>query len=347
MSNKIFLTQTFDLSDQDSTGELSGKFKGVAYSGQPVGYHSGFQNLITDVNDIEFKPKIPIFLHHNPTLIAGYATIKVENNKIMIEEGQISKTTQSGLEVLNLAKEGFEWEFSIGYSYDWDDIEDVKKDQTTNVNGYDISGPATIVRKSWLQEVSFVPVGADKSTKAEIFNKQNDREIKMKNKIEFDTEAWEKFACGCGGTKDSSLDELADIVIDDSDLKAIEDENAALKAEIAALKAKLEEVEMKDMGEKMSALAIEKGISLSAEKLAEYSSDKVKAESFIEFASSIEVTKKIDAKFAKSVVIEKIEPAKTDSKTDRIARITQAKELMKQGKAKSLPHALLMLDQNK
>lgn len=347
MSNKLFFNQTFALDDKDADGQLTGKFRGVAYSGQPVGYHSGFQNLITDVSDIEFKPKIPIFLHHDPKLIAGYATIKVDDNKILIEDGQISKSTLSGMEVLNLAKEGFQWEFSIGYSYDWDDLEEIKKDVEVEVNGYKIQGPATIVRKSWLQEVSFVPVGADKQTVAEIFNKQNDiKGNKVKSKIEFDKEAWEKFACGCGGTKDSSLEELAEVMIDEDDLKAMQDENAALKKELEDLKAKMGEMTAKDKEKELTALAEEKGLKLSAEKIKEISLSDEKFETFKEFAGSIEVTKKIDAKFAKPFVVPKTEPAKTDSKEDRTARITQAKELMKLGKAKNLPQALLMVDQS-
>ncbi len=343
----MFLTQTFALDDKDKDGELTGKFKGVAYSGQPIDFHSGYQNLITDVSSISFKEKLPIFLHHDPTKIAGYATIKVEDNKIYVEEGQILKSTASGQEVLNSAKEGFSWEFSIGYSYDWDDLEDVKKDNEIEVNGYSLVGPATIIRKSWLQEVSFVPIGADKQTVAEIFNKQNDKgNTKMKAKIEFDKAAWEKFACGCGGTKDSSLEELAEVLIDEDDLKAMEDENAALKAEIAALKAKMEELTAKDKEEEIEALAKEKGISLTAEKVKEYAKDPVKAQSFIEFASMItkETKKTIDPKFTKKVEF-KGEPAKTDSKEDRVTRIAQAKELIKSGKAKSLPQALLMVDQ--
>lgn len=348
MSNKMFMTQTFSLDDKDKDGELTGKFKGVAYSGQPIDYHSGYQNLITDVNSISFKEKLPIFLHHDPTKIAGYATIKVVDNKILIEDGQISKSTESGKEVLNLAKEGFSWEFSIGYSYDFEKIEDIKSGIETEINGYPVTGPATIIKDSWLQEVSFVPVGADKQTVAEIFKKQNDKGERMKSKIEFDSAAWEKFACGCGGTKDSSLEELAEVLIDEDVLKALEEENAALKLRIADLESEMEVAQAKDLEEEMSALVLEKGISLSAEKIKEYSLDSVKAKSFIEFALLVEVKKvepkKIDAKFTKKIEISKDEPAKTNSTDDRMSRITQAKELIKEGKAKNLPQALLLVD---
>lgn len=343
MSKKLFITQTFALDDKDQDGELTGKFKGVAYSGQPISYHSGFENLITDVSKMQFKKKVPIFLHHDPTKIAGYAVVSTDNSKVVIEEGQISKSTPSGQEVLNLAREGFTWEFSIGYSYEWDDIEIVKDEVEFEVNGYKSVGPATIIKNSWLQEVSFVPVGADKQTVAEIFKKQNNEKGNKMSKIEFDKKAWEKFACGCGGNAESSLEELADVMIDEADLKALQDENAALKSEIAAMRSQMEEMSAKDKEEELSKLAKEKGIELSVEKIKEYSLDPVKAEMFIEFANTVTAApKKIDEKFTKKVVLDKELP-KGDLASEKLARITKAKELMKSGKAKTLPQALLMV----
>ncbi len=342
MSKNVYLKQNFLLEDTTKDGELSGKFTGVANSGKSVGYHSGYEELITDIEGLTYKSQIPVFLNHWHENIVGYATLEKKDGKLLID-GKISQATQFGKDVLNLAKDGFLWELSIGVSSD--NYEKVK--EKTSVNGFEVMPPATIIREGNIFEVSFVPIGADSETVVEIFNKQKGAK---KMKIEFDKEKWEKFACGCGGTSESSLEDLEKIVqekdMEDEEEKEMKAANAAMKEEIDALKAKLKEYEDEEMSKKVKEAAEAKGIKLSDEQLKVYASDKAKAEMFIEMSGLMAEPKKvIEAKFAKKVVIEKEgEDLSTLSAEEKSAkRRAKAHEMVKLGQAKDFVSALAKL----
>lgn len=315
MSKEIFLSQTFGLQDKDAGGKLTGKFEGVANSGQPVKDHWGMQNLITDIESLSFKDQIPIFLNHWSSDIVGFASLEVRDKQLWVS-GQISKSTEEGRKVLALADEGFKWELSIGVTGNYEEI----RETAVEVNGYESPVPSTIIRQGRVFEVSFCPIGADDQTYVNVFNKQNKLfnkkgEIEMSKKVEFDAAAWAKFACACGGDANSTLAELEEVLVDEDELQVLKDENETLKAEIeelkkaiAELKEQLEEVEAEVEAEEteaeLSKLAKAKGIELSAEKLKELASDKDKAKMFLEMASAMkDAAKKIPNKFTKAVKV--------------------------------------------
>lgn len=337
MSKKVYLKQNFLLDDTTKDGELSGLFSGIANSGKSVGDHSGFQNLITDIDGLSFKSQIPVFLNHWHEHIVGFAKLEKRDGQLYIE-GKISQATQYGKDVLNLAKDGFAWELSIGVNSD--NYENVK--EKTSVNGFDVEAPATIIRDGHIFEVSFVPIGADSETVVEIFNKQQGA-IKMK--VEFDKDKWEKFACGCGGTAESSLEDLQSKLEEEEEKeKEILEENKVLKSEIEALKAKLKEYEEEEMSKKVTEAANSKGIKLSDEQIKSYVADKAKAEMFIEMASSISEPKKvIDPKFTKTVVVSTEKTSLMSDEQRSVARRAKAHEMVKLGQAKDFAAAISLL----
>ena len=336
MKKNIFLKQTFLLEDTTEDGQLSGKFSGIANSGKSVGYHSGFDDLITDIEGLTFKDQIPVFMNHWHENIVGFASLKKEDGKLLID-GKISQATQYGKDVLNLAKDGFLWELSIGVSSD--NYERLK--EVTTVNGFEANPGSTIIRDGHIFEVSFVPIGADSETVVQIFNKQKEGVNKMK--VEFDKDKWEKFACGCGGSADSSLDDISKkLEVDQEEADALKAENEALKAEIAALKEKIAADEEEEMKKEVKEIADKKGIKLSDDKLKELTSDTTKAKMFIEMASSMEDKKTIDPKFVKNVVIgqESIVLSAVDKSK---ARRAKAQELIDSKQAKDMVEAIAML----
>ena len=297
MSKEIFLSQTFGLSEKTEDGKLTGKFEGVANSGKPVKDHWGIQNLITDIESLTFKDQIPIFLNHWNEQIVGFASLEIKDNQLFVS-GQISKSTEHGKQVLSLADEGFKWELSIGVSGNYEEI----REKAVTVNGYESPVPSTIIRQGRVFEVSFCPIGADDQTFVNVFNKQKKEKGDIKMKVEFDKAAWEKFACGCGGTAESTLEELEEVVVDAEEIQAMKDKIAALEKENEELKAKIAAEEEEVVVEQISSIAKEKGIELSADKIKELASDKDKAKMFLEMAGSLKVVKKtIDPKFTKKV----------------------------------------------
>lgn len=337
MLKNIYLKQNFALEDKTDTGELTGKFSGIANSGKSVGYHSGFDDLITDIEGLSFKEQIPVFMNHWHENIVGFASLTKSEGKLLID-GKISQATQFGKDVLNLAKDGFLWELSIGVSSD--NYEKVK--EKTMVNGFEANPGSTIIRDGHIFEVSFVPIGADSETVVQIFNKQKEGVNKMK--VEFDKDKWEKFACGCGGSADSSLEDIEKkLAVDEEEAEALKAENEALKAEIAALKEKIAADEAEEMKKEVKQIADKKGIKLSDEKLAELSSDSVKAKMFIEMASDFEDKKTIDPKFTKKVVIPETKETVLSAVDKSKARRLKAQELIDSKQAKDMVEAIAML----
>lgn len=351
MSKEIFLSQTFGLQDKNDSGELTGKFEGVANSGQPVKDHWGIQNLITDIETLSFKEQIPIFLNHWSDNIVGFASLEIKDNQLWVN-GQISRSTEHGKQVLALASEGFKWELSIGVSGNYEEI----RESAVSVNGYDSPIPSTIIRQGRVFEVSFCPIGADDQTFVNVFKKPINKKGEMvMKKVEFSAAEWAKFACGCGGTAESTLAELEEVIVDADDIKEIEEEktaleveNEALKKEIEELKAKLAELETEveeaEAEEAVAEMAKKKGLELSSKELKDYASNKEKAKMFLEMASKLkDVKAKIGSQFTKTI---NVSPASTilgSSDADKQhARRTKAHELAK-AKGVSFAEAVGML----
>lgn len=336
MSKEIFLSQTFGLQDKNDDGQLTGKFEGVANSGQPVKEHWGIQNLITDIESLSFKEQIPIFLNHWAEHIVGFASLEIKDNQLWVT-GQISKSTEHGKQVLALASEGFKWELSIGVSGNYEDI----RETAVSVNGYDSPVPSTIIRQGKVFEVSFCPIGADDQTFVNVFKKPINKkgDMVMSKKVEFSAAEWAKFACSCGGTAESTLAELEEVIVDSEDLKEIEEEktaleleNEALKKEIEELKAKLEEIEAADIEEEVAEMSKKKGLELSSEELKDYASNKEKAKMFLEMASKLkDVKPKIESKFTKPIVVSTTSTVLGSSEREKAeARRKKATELAKE-----------------
>ena len=84
----------------------------------------------------------------------------------MIASGAISRDTEAAREVLESSKKGFPWQASIGAGVE--EYEFVKEGTKVAVNGRNIEGPANVIRKWTLGEISFVDLGADRHTSARI-----------------------------------------------------------------------------------------------------------------------------------------------------------------------------------
>lgn len=159
----------------ESTNQDSGNvrtFTGIAYSGKPIEKHFMFENLYLDVDGMTFKDQIPIFKNHDPNTILGYANLYRKNGKLMAE-GILATDLPDAKEVAALSDAGFAWELSVGVEPSY--IEEVSQDKQFSINGQQVVGPATIFRGPKVMETSFVPIGADSNTSAQVFNKDLDK----------------------------------------------------------------------------------------------------------------------------------------------------------------------------
>lgn len=155
----------------DLQAAASGKpprFSMIAYNGGamfPGGSVSG-SKVIIDLSGLKVKGSRPIFLGHDSKRIVGHTTkIDVEAHRVVIE-GVVSGTGEAANEVKASAKNGFPWKASVGA--DVQEVEDLRVGATATVNGRLVRGPIMIVRKSTLQESSFVPIAADDTTSVNV-----------------------------------------------------------------------------------------------------------------------------------------------------------------------------------
>lgn len=164
--NSLSLTAPFVLKKGESEtdeGEIK-SFMITAYTGNVIDL-GWWGKFVFDVKGMKAKEKFPVLREHVRERIVGIANRTWKDDKNFYIGGDFSDATPDGSEVLDLAKEGFPWQASVGI---WPkkirSLKDEKESAT--VNGMEIIGPAEIWIESSVGEVSFVALGADDQTAA-------------------------------------------------------------------------------------------------------------------------------------------------------------------------------------
>jgi hypothetical protein len=330
----VFLKQAID-----KESILEGKVKGVSYSGGVIKNFWGYENFVVDVASLTIaKEKSPILRDHNPSQVAGHGVVTINGNSVEID-GILSKKTTFGSEIISLAEDGFEWEQSVGV-FDGR-LEEVRD---TVVNGQMIDH-GFVLRDGVLREVSIVALGADSNTFATILSQhKGDQEMLTK-------EQWIKFACACGGDKDTTPEEL-EAKMKETKLESEEAaaEIAEKEAEIEALKAKIEELtseiekikeeEAVEEREEQIEMALKaKGVKFAAEKIKDAAQSKEKTEILLSLIEDMKGG--IDPKLAKKDDVGGKKP--TEGNKPEEIRMA-AEKMVKDGLAKDVFDAILKLE---
>ncbi len=169
-----------------AVGQTPGKrqFNSVAYSGKAILNHPFWGNLIFDLDNIRAKADIPILMNHDHEKIVGQGQLSIVDNQVIVN-GSLFSNMEDGQKVAKLADNGFRWQQSVHIEPSV--IDKINQGQKAQVNGQTIDGPATIFRNSVIKESSFVALGADSRTSANVFNDLNQKieveERKMTEKI--------------------------------------------------------------------------------------------------------------------------------------------------------------------
>ena len=146
-------------------GQTLTGFELEAYTGAIIDRWWG--KLALSIDGITAKPQMPIFRDHDHTQIVGYATEHRKTNSFLVK-GVFSQSTEAAKEVISLAQEGFPWQASIGVKPV--SIVEVEANNSMEVNGLQVVGPAQVWLESEVHETSFVPLGADSSTSVSVFS---------------------------------------------------------------------------------------------------------------------------------------------------------------------------------
>jgi len=155
------------------------KFRMVAYTGKKMVTSTIPTPLVVDLDglDMQAGKSLPILMDHKTTQRVGHSTNIVVSNGELLAEGIMSAATKFTREVAESSDNGYPWQASIGATILKAKYLNAKSSQV--VNGKAVQGPALVVAKSVLREISFVSIGADDDTSAVAASAASQKEIDM------------------------------------------------------------------------------------------------------------------------------------------------------------------------
>ena len=139
-------------------------FKGTANSGKPFGY--GGTQTVVDFEGLRHKASVPVLLEHLPVKMAGVCSLSVTADGLIAEGSLLSN--EFGTQIAEAADQGFPWEMSVYAQAE--SYEELAAGAVLSVNGNEVTGPAVILRRCTIREVSFTAVGVDSETEAVVLS---------------------------------------------------------------------------------------------------------------------------------------------------------------------------------
>jgi phage major head subunit gpT-like protein len=147
----------------EQTTRTDAKITGVAYSGGFIGQSWSGEPVVVELAGMKIAAQVPLMYNHyyDPEYRLGQLEVTSDGKRLTFE-GEIDADKPLGAGIIAEGRK-WDWQASIGADV-IGKTESLEAGDTTEVNGKKITGPATIVRKSFLREVSVVALGADSDT---------------------------------------------------------------------------------------------------------------------------------------------------------------------------------------
>ena len=162
------------------------RFTMVAYTGRAMRLAWWRYPVVVDLAGLVIPSQHrSVRFNHDADKGVGHTTRIYVEDGALVAAGTVSRGTREANEVLMAAKNGFQWQCSIGASVE--KFETVREGAHVMVNGQDFTGPINVVRAGTLGEISFVDLGADDATSAKL--KVERRRLVNYVKFPFDYEA--------------------------------------------------------------------------------------------------------------------------------------------------------------
>ncbi len=176
-----------EASDANAAGDRPSlrRFSMTAYTGGAMTLAGWPHPVVVDLAGMRVAAKSrPILKDHNRSLIVGHTdSIGVQNSQLQVT-GVVSGAGPVAREIVESSLNGFPWQASLGAVAQR--VEFVAKGRTARVNGREFAGPLHIARESVLGEVSFVALGADDDTTAQIAAGRTRASAKETNTMTFE-----------------------------------------------------------------------------------------------------------------------------------------------------------------
>ena len=161
------------------------RFTMTAYTGGAMQLSGWRYPVVIDLAGLRVTRKArPILKDHNPSLIVGHTDEIAVGESLIEVSGVVSGAGAVAQEIIATSENGFPWQASIGATAD--KVIFVTEGRTAQANGREFAGPIYIARKSTLGEVSFVALGADDETWAQVAASANPSQVLEVMTMEFE-----------------------------------------------------------------------------------------------------------------------------------------------------------------
>jgi len=142
-------------------------FSMVAYTGGPLVLASWPHPVVIDLAGLKISGRSrPVLRDHDMGRIVGHTTSIEKTVDRLTAAGSVSAANDAAREVVESAAQGFPWQVSVGARPE--KVQFVEAGASAQANGKEFKGPVYVVRKSDLGEISFVAIGADDRTSANV-----------------------------------------------------------------------------------------------------------------------------------------------------------------------------------
>lgn len=198
------------------------RFSGTAYAGGLIRDHWAWSAVGFDLSGLEAATPMPLLMDHGRP-VGVIESASKDGGALTISGRLFTGIDPEADAIAAKADAGMPWQMSVGIFPD--EIVEVQAGASFTLNGQSFQGPAHIFRSSRVRETSFVAVGADDRTRAQVFDGKA-RGCQTFSVTPFTHQG----AAAMSQTTHQPADDAATI-------EALTAENAAQKQRIAALEA--------------------------------------------------------------------------------------------------------------
>lgn len=139
--------------------------------------------VVIDIAGMSANPRTPILYRHDAGQVLGQSE-SIEADKRVRLTGIITGEDEVTENVLTHARNGFTWAASVGVRAIAGHVREIVGGAKFTANGQTFTGPAHLLEKSELREVSIVSIGADRNAATSIAAAATDERV---NEMDFET----------------------------------------------------------------------------------------------------------------------------------------------------------------
>ncbi len=164
----------FQLGD-NGEGAKSAPISLVARSGKPI-EHWFWGKVVHDLSGMRLhKSRLAIDYVHDDKEIIGYLNHFDSSSGDLVASGALVpfKDNDRATEILHKLAQGVPYEASINFGGDGIKVEELPEGMVAQVNGFQLEGPACIIREWPLRGVAVCPYGADANTESRALSNTN------------------------------------------------------------------------------------------------------------------------------------------------------------------------------